>query len=367
LSDDFLQSEESQQFFGLVQMLQRSAMVAMGQLPDQEGKFSVNLAEAKAAIDLVSVLQKRTEGNLEEMESKFIQGIVTELRMKFVQAPRETAKMDAEEKEAEELKQTFTEPATAPVDTVRRLRGVSIHHRSALAYAFPPHTARLMSGCRLDGVGGEPMVRVGEVTDDEAPVALLVDNNQMSLHRMNGILRQRGYRVIECEDGDAAVDLFVTEKPDLVFISLDIPTLDGHVAALEMRESRNDARIIFTAPRSQAELARDAAFSAGAVAVLEKPVSRSAVEAVWEAIEGEIPEAPGLADLDKLYPELEEEVEIDLGGLPLPPPPSALPALGPPPKRRRKGRGLLFLAMLLFVGALGAIGYGLYTMGYLPI
>ncbi|PXY70694.1 MAG: hypothetical protein CXX83_01480 [Methanobacteriota archaeon] len=118
MSDDFLQSEESQQFFGLVQMLQRSAMVAMGQLPDQEGKFSVNLAEAKAAIDLVSVLQKRTEGNLEEMESKFIQGIVTELRMKFVQAPRETAKMDAEEKEAEELKQTFTEPATAPVDTV---------------------------------------------------------------------------------------------------------------------------------------------------------------------------------------------------------------------------------------------------------
>jgi len=118
LSDDFLQSEESQQFFGLVQMLQRSAMVAMGLLPDQEGKFSVNLAEAKAAIDLVSILLKRTEGNLDEMESKFLQGIVTELRMKFVQAPRETAKMEAEEKDAEELKQTFTEPATAPVDTV---------------------------------------------------------------------------------------------------------------------------------------------------------------------------------------------------------------------------------------------------------
>ncbi len=118
MTDEFLQSEESQQFFGLVQMLQRSAMVAMGQLPDQEGKFSVNLAEAKAAIDLVSVLQKRTEGNLEEMESKFLLGIVTELRMKFVQAPRETAKMETEEKDAEELKQTFTEPATAPVDTV---------------------------------------------------------------------------------------------------------------------------------------------------------------------------------------------------------------------------------------------------------
>ena len=112
------------------------------------------------------------------------------------------------------------------------------------------------------------MVRVGEVTDDEAPVALLVDNNQMALHRMNGILRQRGYRVIECEDGDAAVDLFVTEKPDLVFISLDIPTLDGHIAALEMRESRNDARIIFTTPQtaeegSRAPLSRDVAVCRG--------------------------------------------------------------------------------------------------------
>jgi len=226
-----------------------------------------------------------------------------------------------------------------------------------------------MSESRLGQLGGESMVRVTDITDEEAPVALVVDNNQMALHRINGILKQRGYRIIECEDGDTAVDIFVTEKPDLVFISLDIPTLDGHIAALEMREARNKTRIIFTAPRRQAELAQDAAFSAGAVAVLEKPVSKSAVEHIWEAVEGDIPEAPGLEDLDKLYPELDEEVEveIDLGDLPLPPPPTALPALGPPPKRRKKGRGLLFVALLLFAGALGAIGYGLYTMGYLPI
>ena len=32
---------------------------------------------------------------------------------------------------------------------------------------------------------GEPMVRVTEVTDEEAPLALLVDNNEMALYRMN--------------------------------------------------------------------------------------------------------------------------------------------------------------------------------------
>ncbi|HIG20268.1 MAG TPA: response regulator, partial [Candidatus Poseidoniales archaeon] len=63
------------------------------------------------------------------------------------------------------------------------------------------------------------MVRVTEVTDEDAPLALLVDNNEMALYRMNEIFRQRNYRVIECQNGDKAVDLFITEQPDLVIIS----------------------------------------------------------------------------------------------------------------------------------------------------
>ena len=217
------------------------------------------------------------------------------------------------------------------------------------------------------------MVRVTEVTDEEAPLALLVDNNEMALYRMNEIFRQRNYRVIECQNGDKAVDLFITEQPDLVIISLDIPGLDGHVAALEMRESRRDARVIFVTPRNKLELAEDAAFSAGAVALLQKPVTQSSIDEVWDLIMGDIPDAPGIEDLDQLYPDVVDgvdddvEVIIELEGLPPPPPPSALPALGPPPKRKKKGKGLLLMAILLFLGAAGAIGYGLYTMGHIPL
>ena len=214
------------------------------------------------------------------------------------------------------------------------------------------------------------MVRVTEVTDEEAPLALLVDNNEMALYRMNEIFRQRDYRIIECQNGDKAVDLFITEQPDLVILSLDIPGLDGHVAALEMRESRQDARIIFTTPRNKLELAEDAAFSAGAVALLQKPVTQSSMDEVWDLVMGDIPDAPGVEDLDQLYPDVDEddiEVTIELEELPAPPPPSALPALGPPPKRKKKGKGLLMLAILLFLGSAGAIGYGLYTMGYIPL
>ena len=216
------------------------------------------------------------------------------------------------------------------------------------------------------------MTRVTDVEDEDAPLVLVVDNNAMVLHRLHQLFTQKGYRVLECEDGDKAVDLCVAEEPELVLLSLDIPTLDGHVAALEMRESREDARIVLIASRGHMQLARDAAFSAGAVAVLQKPVTATSVDEVWDDIMGDVPDAPGVADLDQLYPDLEEKDAADvsaadlLGDLPLPPPPDALPALSKKPPRRRRGIGFLLLALVLFGGALAAIGYGLKQMGMLP-
>ena len=118
MSDDILQSEESIKFFSLIHMLQRSALVGLGLMPDHEGEFTPHLEEAKAAIDLIGMLQKRTEGNLDEIEKTLLQGILTELRMQFVQAPKEVERKQAEEEAAEELKQTFEDPQSASVETL---------------------------------------------------------------------------------------------------------------------------------------------------------------------------------------------------------------------------------------------------------
>lgn len=146
------------------------------------------------------------------------------------------------------------------------------------------------------------MVRVTDVEDEEAPTVLIVDNNQMAIHRLKQIFTQRGFGVEICEDGDKAVDEYIRINPELVVMALDIPSLDGHLAALEMREHGGDCRLILTAPSRQSDLAIDAAFSAGAVAWLEKPISAKSVEAIWENVLGPIPEAPGLEDIDELYP-----------------------------------------------------------------
>ena len=218
---------------------------------------------------------------------------------------------------------------------------------------------------------------VTEVNDDAAPTVLIVDNNPMSSMRLSNLFKPRNFNVELCEDGDKAVDEYIRLDPELVVLSLDIPSLDGHLAALEMREHGGEGRIVFVAPARMADVARNATFSAGAVAWLQKPISGESLEAVWKQVLGPIPEAPGLEDLDELYPD-RVQIEEDEGpllpalpGLPLPLPGAGplpeLPVVLPPtvtveePKKKGKGKRVLLLIVLASAG----IGVA-YMQGMLP-
>ena len=146
------------------------------------------------------------------------------------------------------------------------------------------------------------MAYVSNNSDEESPTVLIVESNAMSIQRLTTIFKVKDFNIEICQDGDKAVDEYISLDPELVVISLDIPTLDGHLTALEMREHGGDARIVFVAPRRLATVAADAKFSAGAVAWLQKPITTAAVDDQWDTILGPIPEAPGLEDLDELYP-----------------------------------------------------------------
>ena len=227
---------------------------------------------------------------------------------------------------------------------------------------------------------------VTEVDDATAPTVLIVDNNAMSSMRLSNIFKTRNFKVELCEDGDQAVDEYIRLDPELVVLSLDIPSLDGHLAALEMREHGGEQRIVFVAPNRMADLARNAAYSAGAVAWLQKPISGESLEAVWKQVLGPIPEAPGLEDLDELYPD-RVQIEADAGPMTMPPP-MLLPDLpGVPvlpnvaasgdlpdlevevPNAVKKKRGWKIAIVTLFLVVAGAAAVhftGVYTLPYLP-
>lgn len=213
------------------------------------------------------------------------------------------------------------------------------------------------------------MSRVTDVDDEEAPTVLLVDNNQMSLHRLSTIFRQREFNVVTCDDGDKAVDEYIRLDPELVVMSLDIPSMDGHLAALEMREHGKDCRILFCAPKRQAQLAHDATHSAGAIGWVEKPITAASIESIWHLVLGPIPEAPGLEDLDNIHPveeliEVEEDIELPLLpeiSLPLPINPLPIAEQIQPQKRTSKTKRL-FVVLLLFT-TLGAAGWYAWSSG----
>jgi CheY-like chemotaxis protein len=214
------------------------------------------------------------------------------------------------------------------------------------------------------------MARVTEVDDIEAPTVLLVDNNQMALHRLSTIFRQREFKVVTCDDGDKAVDEYIRLDPELVVMSLDIPSMDGHLAALEMREHGKDCRILFCAPKRQAQLAHDATHSAGAIGWVEKPITAAAIESIWDLVLGPIPEAPGLQDLDTIHPVddlIEIEADIDptlLPALPvLPMPINPLPVTEKTSSKKRSSKGKRLLAVMLIFTTLAAAGWYAWSSG----
>tara|TARA_B100000925_G_C21970710_1_gene457786 strand:+ start:340 stop:1023 length:684 start_codon:yes stop_codon:yes gene_type:complete len=216
------------------------------------------------------------------------------------------------------------------------------------------------------------MVRVTDVSDEEAPTVLLVDNNQMSLHRLSNIFRQRDFNVETCEDGDRAVDEYIRLDPELVVLALDIPSMDGHLAALEMREHGNDCRILFSAPKRQAQLATDATHSAGAIGWIEKPITSSSIEAIWHLVLGPIPEAPGLEDLDTIHP-VEGMIQVEKDEDPVPQPDpniltetlpiNPLPIEQRIPQKKKSSKAKRLLIVLILFTLLGVAGWYVWSNG----
>jgi len=93
-------------FFQLVVSLQMAAMQQMGKITSPvSGKVEINLDQARASIDIISMLAEKTDGNLTPEEKDLIDRILFELRMNFVdetkKAESEPAGGETEEKDEE--------------------------------------------------------------------------------------------------------------------------------------------------------------------------------------------------------------------------------------------------------------------------
>lgn len=72
-------------FANFVISLSTSALFHFGDFPEYEGgKAEKNLPAAKQTIDILDMLHEKTKGNLDANEADLIQGVLYELKMRYV-------------------------------------------------------------------------------------------------------------------------------------------------------------------------------------------------------------------------------------------------------------------------------------------
>jgi hypothetical protein len=91
-------SEDTARFLQLIAMFQMAAMQQLGKLPNPvTNEVERDLQQAKASIDVLETIKSKTEGNLIEAEAEFLDKVLFELRMNYVDEANRESKKDDED------------------------------------------------------------------------------------------------------------------------------------------------------------------------------------------------------------------------------------------------------------------------------
>lgn len=79
------EEKDSTYFTGLILSLSTVTLQHLGKIANPlSGKIERNLEQAKATIEMLSILKEKTKGNLTEKEEKFLNNILADLQLNYV-------------------------------------------------------------------------------------------------------------------------------------------------------------------------------------------------------------------------------------------------------------------------------------------
>jgi CheY-like chemotaxis protein len=67
------------------------------------------------------------------------------------------------------------------------------------------------------------------------PKILVVEDNEENRDSLRRRLERRGFEVVVAEDGQRGIDVATVEKPDLILMDMNMPTLDGWEATRRLK------------------------------------------------------------------------------------------------------------------------------------
>ena len=145
--------------------------------------------------------------------------------------------------------------------------------------------------------------------DDDKKTILVVDDEQSIIDILVYNLKKEGYNTIEATDGASAVEIALSQKPDLILLDIMLPKMDGLTVCKKVKNALNVPILILSA--KDEELDKIVGLELGADDYITKPFSvrelMARVKANLRKSEGNIA-VPDAKDL-------KEEHKIQVGDL----------------------------------------------------
>ncbi|MBU2608838.1 MAG: response regulator transcription factor [Chloroflexi bacterium] len=112
--------------------------------------------------------------------------------------------------------------------------------------------------------------------------ALVVDDDVRMLRMMQRILELEGYHVRTASNGEAALEIFDEDNPDLILLDIMMPGMDGYALCQNIREFSEAPIIMVTAKDKNDEKVEG--FNKGADDYVTKPFSANELAARAKAV-----------------------------------------------------------------------------------
>jgi len=125
------------------------------------------------------------------------------------------------------------------------------------------------------------------------PLVLVTEDSPETRLVLRKLCEDRGFSVVEAADGEEGVRMARARRPDLIFLDLWMPRLDGMAALAEIRDHDPTVPVVIVSAKSDAETTEEA-LSLGAVNLIRKPFDKQEIQFV----------------LDQIYKAIEEQADI---------------------------------------------------------
>jgi len=101
----------------------------------------------------------------------------------------------------------------------------------------------------------------------------VVEDFEDSRYMLRQLLELAGYRVVEATDGEEAIELAVTRRPELILMDLSLPKLDGLSATRRIRQQQGLSHVpIVAVSAHDSPGTRTEALAAGCNEYVTKPI-----------------------------------------------------------------------------------------------